>query len=68
VAPGDRGYSSPSQGFSVSGQDRGLALLTKEPGVTLGDVQVATAAMGALGVEPESEKALEALVGLIRAR
>jgi hypothetical protein len=32
------------------------------------DIQVATAAMGALAIEPDSEQALEALVGVIRAR
>jgi hypothetical protein len=57
----------------VSGHDRKagrrwLTLFVGEPGVTLADVQVATAAMGALAAEPDSEKPLEVLVGLIRAR
>jgi hypothetical protein len=35
---------------------------------SLGDLQVAAAAIGALRAEPDSERAWDALVGLIRAR
>jgi hypothetical protein len=48
--------------FDQAGR-RWLTLFAGKPGVTLADVQMATAAMGALGAEPDSEKPLEALVG-----
>ena len=35
---------------------------------SLGDLQVAAAAIGALRAEPDSERAWDALVGLVRAR
>jgi hypothetical protein len=50
------------------GAHRWLSRLVAEKGATLADIQVATAAMGALAIEPDSAQALEALVGVIRAR
>jgi hypothetical protein len=53
--------------FDQAGR-RWLTLFAGKPGTTLADVHVATAAMGALAAQPDSEKPLEVLVGLIRAR
>jgi hypothetical protein len=50
------------------GAHRWLSRLLTEKDATLADIQVATAAMGALAIEPDSEQALEALVRVIRAR
>jgi hypothetical protein len=47
---------------------RWLSRFVTERQATLADIQVATAAMGALAIEPDSGQALEALVGVIRAR
>jgi hypothetical protein len=44
------------------GAHRWLSRLVTEKEATLADIQVATAAMGALAIEPDSEQALEALV------
>jgi hypothetical protein len=46
---------------------RWLELVSRHKGISLADVQLASAAMGILAVDPDSERAWETLTALVRA-
>ena len=46
---------------------RWLELVSRHDGISLADVQLASAAMGVLAVDPDSERAWETLTALVRA-
>ena len=46
---------------------RWLELVSRHEGIALADVQLASAAMGVLAVDPDSERAWETLTALVRA-